>query len=145
MKYFTLFLGITMATLTISGCGKKNSELIKGRWKINDLTVPGPDMSKMTPEEAEYYKKAMTDQTEKMLATGYYDFKDGGICFYELDGQKFEGKWRMSEDEKKLYTKDKKSTQEEEFNITELTEGVLIIEKGEGKELVRITMKKEAE
>lgn len=144
MKNFVLFLGITLAALSMGSCGKKNSELIKGRWKINDLTVPGPDVSKMTPEDAEYYKKAMEDQTEKMLSTAYYDFKDKGVCFYELEGNKYEGVWRMSEDEKKLFTKDKKSTQEEEFKITELSEGVLIIEKGEGKQLVRITMKKES-
>jgi hypothetical protein len=143
MKNFILFLGITIAAISITGCGKKNSELIKGRWKINDLTVPGPDTSKMSAEEAEYYQQSMTLQTEKMLNSGYYDFKDDGICFYELDGSKYEGKWRMSEDEKTLYTKDKKSTQEDEFRITELSSGVLIIEKGEGKQLVRITMKKE--
>ncbi len=135
---------ITLLSLAIcfilSSCSKENHELIVGKWKIDDITSPKPNV----PDSLiEYYNKKMEIQNTLILTTGYYEFLKEGKCFFLLDGDKFEGKWRLSEDEQKLYTKEKGSATEEEFDIKDLSENLFTIESTVNGQMRRMVMKKE--
>ena len=134
---FSLVIG-----LVFIGCGKKNEQLIIGKWKIEDITAPHPNFEELPDSLREYYQKQIEIQTTLLLSTGYYEFKKGGKCFFELDGTKSEGKWRLSDDQKKLFTKEKGSASEIEFDIKDLTEGVFTIESMVDGKMRRMVMKK---
>jgi hypothetical protein len=136
-SYIVLMLAIA---LVLSSCGKKNNELIIGKWKIDDITSPKPNV----PDSLiEYYNKKMEIQNTLILTTGYYEFLKGGKCFFLLDGDKYEGKWRLSEDEQKLFTKERGSATEEEFDIKDLNESIFTIESTIDGQMRRMVMKKE--
>jgi hypothetical protein len=141
MRFLRLYTILMLAvTFVLSSCGKKNDELIIGRWKIDDITNPKPNV----PDSLiEYYNKKMEIQNTLILTTGYYEFLKDGKCFFLLDGDKFEGKWRLSEDKQKLYTKEKGSATENEFDIKDLTESIFTIESTVNGEMIRTVMKKE--
>lgn len=138
---FTFLVGIQFVILT--GCGKKNSELILGKWKIEDATFPQPDFSQVPDSLQENYKKQLEVQNNLLLTTGYYEFEKGGVCWFTLAEDRSEGKWRLSDDQKKLFTKEKMGTEEQAFEIKELTRNLLEIESKFKNETIRFVMKKE--
>ena len=138
-----IFLLSLVANFLLISCGKKNDELIVGKWKIEDVTTPKPNFDNLPDSLVQYYTKQLEIQNTLILSTGYYEFLKKDKCFFTLDGQKYEGKWRLSDDLQKLYTKEKGSSTEEEFTIKELTESVFTIESTVGGKLRRMVMKKE--
>lgn len=137
------FIALAFISFILISCGKSTSELITGKWKIEDITSPQPNFKDMPDSTIQYYKTQIEIKNTLILTTGYYEFKKNGKCFFELDGERSEGKWRLSDDEKKLMTKEKAGIKETEFEIKELSDGVLIIESTYDGETVRMVMKKE--
>lgn len=139
-----LIITITLSFIFI-GCSKKNDQLIIGKWKIDDITAPQPNFEAMPDSLKQFYKSQLEIKNNLILATGYYEFIEDEQCFFEVDGEKFEGKWRLSDDLNTLYTKEKGGTTEETFEIKDLTESVFTIESTVGGNTRRIVMKKQVD
>jgi len=143
MKFFARGLCFLFLSTILFSCGKSTKELVTGRWKIEDITAPEPDLSQMSDQEREYYKQQIEQQQNSLLTTGFYEFNAGGQGIFELEGKRMEGKWRLSEDEKKLLMKEKNGISETVFSIKELSETVLVIEFTENNQVTRLVMKKQ--
>lgn len=141
-KKHTGILALFVLVFVMYSCGKKASELVIGKWKIEDVTAPQPGV----PDSLRaYYQQQLDKQNEELLSTGYYEFIQDNQAFFELKGNRMEGKWRLSEDEKQIFIKEKNGTSETAFDIKELTGKVFIIESNQDNQIIRMVMKKSAE
>lgn len=133
------FLILLCAVCLLTSCGKTPAELIIGKWKIDDLTAPKPNV----PDSLmDYYQIQLEKQNQDMISTGFYEFQKEGKSYFELLAKRYNGKYRLSEDGTKLYFKDEKSPVETEFTVEKLDQNELIISMGEGKDFVRMAMKR---
>lgn len=140
------FLSRTLFVITmfmLFSCGKDVKELVVGRWKIEDITAPEPDMTDVPEYQRAYYKDQITQQQQSLVTTGYYEFEKEGKGFFELEGNRMEGKWRLSEDKKQLMVKEAGDNTETVFTIKEITDTKLVIELTENNQTTRLEMKKE--
>lgn len=144
MKSACLF-GFIMVSLLLFSCGQKVEEKVIGRWKIEDITAPEPDLSKVADSLKPYYKEQLRLQQTQMLETGYYEFNKDGQSIFEVNGKRFDGKWRLGEDEKQIFLKGKGELKEEAMDIREISGTVFILELNDQGQITRIVLKKSVE
>lgn len=142
-KFFARYWCLLLLSTLLFSCGKSTEELVTGRWKIEDVTAPEPDLSQVPEDQRAYYQQEIAKQQNILLTTGYYEFNTGGQGVFELEGKRMEGKWRLSDDKKKLLVKEANGIKETVFTIKEISSSVFIIEFVENNQVTRLVMKKQ--
>lgn len=117
MKNLKNFAGLLIVLFIISSCSKKPAEMIVGEWKIVDIAT-----SDEIPEEImEQHKQSL----EEMKASSLFVIKADSTFDNTISETTNSGKWKLSEDGKKL-TLIYEAGNEEVSNIDELSETKLV-------------------
>jgi hypothetical protein len=139
--YMKKITGIILLCILISACGSKNSELIIGKWKIDDIVTP-VDWSKVPEDRKQQIQQDIQDHVAIQKSFGYYEFFPEGKAV-SFDGKvEFDFRWRLNEDEDLIYFKPPEGVEEDVFTIAELEEKKLVLTRKDPDGEMRITLVK---
>lgn len=122
MKYYRFIFILFIVT----GCTQNKSEIIIGKWKIDDI-VADVNFSKIPEAQRATYRQNMADHFARQKAMGYYEFLENGKAI-SFDGKvEFPLRWRLSEDEKQLCMKPENEVKDDCLRIEEITSVRLVL------------------
>lgn len=110
----------------IASCGQERSEMIIGKWKIEDFTQPMPDLSAYGDDAAEMMEY-IKSSTELIKKTGYYEFFPDGKGNFSFGENTVKGRWHFNEDESKLFFKADEDITETDFIIEKMETAEMIL------------------
>jgi hypothetical protein len=123
------------------GCGQKNSDLIIGKWKIDDI-VTAVNWSKVEPERKIQIEKDIFEHVAVQKAVGYYEFfPDGNANNFDGRGE-YGFRWRMNKEETIIYFKPPQGITEDAFDIETLEKTKFVFTKTDKDGETRITLVK---
>jgi len=110
----------------MAGCGTKKSDMIVGNWKFENATFDEPD--KNTPAELKsQLDQQMNAMKEDMRKTYTWKFNADGSYTASYGGSEYKGKWKLSPDEKVLFTAADAGSRADTCLLLELNQKSLII------------------
>jgi hypothetical protein len=134
-----LFVGFVL--IALASCGQKKSELIIGKWKIDDIITPVNFKNLDTAQKAQI-QKDIQDHVAIQKAFGYYEFFPDGKAV-SFDGKfEFKLRWRMNKEENILYLKPPDAVDEVEFVIETLEKTEFVLTKKDKDGELRIALVK---
>jgi len=135
MKRNLIFSVVVAVVATfLFACKGGNSNNIVGKWKLANF-----ENNMQVPEESKAQYEQMMAEMKK---TSYFDFKNDGTYEINMAGTVSKGTWKVSDDGKKLTTKEDGKDKEDMMDISEMSGNKLVFEGSSGETKMKMTLEK---